>query len=138
MYINLNKIIKSYEIKMQLRLLTGKAKNNSTIGPALSQYGIKGVELCNKFNIESLKIYKKNILVKVLILIYKDKTYQLYFEMPPLFFLFKLVSLDNIVSLRDLYKIALIKSYNIKNISLRLIFKNILNSLKNYNYKINV
>lgn len=37
-------------IKMLFNLPSQEAKNDSTIGPALSQYNIKGVDLCKRYN----------------------------------------------------------------------------------------
>ena len=128
--------IKSTIVQLQLQLLSGIAKNSSSLSPVLGQYGIKGVEFCKKFNIESIKYFKKNILIKVFVMVFKDRSYQFYYKMSPLFYLFDLVSNNNHIYLQDLYKICLIKSVDVKNKSLKTIYINILNSLNNYKYKL--
>ena len=121
---------------MPLNLRVGTAKTNSTLGPALGQYGIKGIDLCNSFNVESLKYYKKDSFIKVFVFIFSDRTFKLYFKMPPVNYLLKIVSQDNIIFSRDLYKVCLVLSENVKHLPRRTIFKNLLNSLHNYNYEI--
>lgn len=37
-------------VKMLFRLPSQEAKNDSTIGPALAQYNIKGIDLCKRYN----------------------------------------------------------------------------------------
>ena len=121
---------------MPLNLRVGTAKTDSTLGPALGQYGIKGIDLCNSFNVESLKYYKKDSYIKVFVFIYSDRTFKLYFKMPPVNYLLKMVSHDNIIFSRDLYKVCLILSENVKYLPKRIIFRNLLNSLHNYSYEV--
>lgn len=127
---------KKTKVLLQFNLKSGAAVNSSLISPVLGQYGIKGVELCNKFNLESIKYFKKNILIKVFVLVFKDRSYQFIYKMPPLFFLFSSVASEGSIFLQDIYKICLIKGVDIKNKPFKTIYKNILNSLNNYQYKL--
>lgn len=123
---------------LNFRLPALEAKNDSIVGPTFGQYGIKGMDFCKKFNEYTAQFdFVSGFIFKVLVYIYKDRSFSFLLRTPPLFFLFYLVSSDlNVINIRDIYKITLIKSLEVKHVSLPILYKNILFSLKTYKYTV--
>lgn len=120
---------------MQFHLPAKEAKNDSTLGPALGQYGVKGIDLCKRFNDQCISFnYKDGLILKVIVNIKKDRSFFFVIFTPPIFFLFEKISNNLFLNLRDIYKIALIKSLDLKFFSVRLIYKNLLHTLKRSKY----
>jgi large subunit ribosomal protein L11 len=57
------------------------------LGPVLGQLGINIIEFCKQFNDKS-KNYKKNVLLNVIIFVYKDKSFFFFIKPPSVSFLF--------------------------------------------------
>ena len=57
------------------------------LGPVLGQLGINIVEFCKQFN-EKSKHFKKNVLLNVIIVVYKDKSFSFLIKAPTVSFLF--------------------------------------------------
>lgn len=122
---------------MLFNLPAQEAKNDSTIGPALAQYNIKGIDLCKRYNEYcTTNSLKEGIVFKVWVSVKKDRTFTFYLNTPTIFFLFEKVSENLNINLRDVYKIALIKSKDLINYPLDLIYKSLLHSLKFSKYNV--
>jgi large subunit ribosomal protein L11 len=115
-----------------------EAKNDAILGQTFGQYGIKAIDFCKKFNEFTLsKNSTSGLLVKVIVTVYKDRSYDFYLKTPPQFFLFLKVYNDNYISVRDLYKILLIKRLDVFYLSLFTMYKNMLHTLiETYKYEI--
>jgi large subunit ribosomal protein L11 len=122
----------------QLQLPCNVAKSDAVLGPTFGQYGVKAMEFCKKFNeYTTSNNYITGLVVKIIVTIYKDRSFDFLLKTPPLFFLFSQLSEDNLISIRDLYKVILIKKLDIFYLSLPIMYKNIAHTLiKNYKYEI--
>lgn len=123
---------------LNFRLPVMEAKNDSVVGPTFGQYGIKGMDFCKKFNEFTNQLnLLSGLILKVLVTIFKDRTFSFTLKTPPLYFLlFIASSTENVIFLRDLYKIAFLKAQNLGHLPLYIVYKNILNSLKKYKYSL--
>ncbi len=99
----------------------------SNLNAVLGQAGINSFDFSKKFN-ELSKIYNIDVMLKVQLKIYIDKTFDIYIERPFISFLVfeEYNSLDNSISLNSLYKIANIL-FILKNE--RVYIKSILNEI---------
>ena len=75
---NVNKYL---DVKVKLNIVAMEASSKEPIGPTLGQYGVPIDKFCNLFN-EVTKIYNEKVLLRVLILIYSDKTFELIIKSP--------------------------------------------------------
>lgn len=145
--------MKTTTIKNNIQLLrqvsfyakAGDVNTTPPIGPMLSQHGIDVKQFCTMFNNET-KEYDKGFLVKVILNIYKNKSFSYIIKSSPLFFLFELASEDldlrsyyrdyKVISLYNLYLITLIKNIEYNYINIKFLFKIILKEAKKNQYKI--
>jgi large subunit ribosomal protein L11 len=145
--------MKTTTIKNNIQLLrqvsfyakAGDVNTTPPIGPMLSQHGIDVKQFCTMFNNET-KEYDKGFLVKVILNIYKNKSFSYIIKSSPLFFLFELACeyLDlrsyyrdyKVISLYNLYLITLIKNIEYNYINIKFLFKIILKEAKKNQYKI--
>jgi len=97
----------------------GEASNTPPIGPMLGQFPMDVKGFCNAFNNDT-KDFDKGVLLKVILTLYKDSTFEYKIKSSPLFFLLELSSkvlqINNNfrnhrgISLYDIYLITLIKN----------------------------
>jgi ribosomal protein L11 len=123
----------------------GEANTTPPIGPMLGQFPMDVKSFCNTFNNET-KEFEKGVLLKVILTLYKDSTFDYKINTSPLFFLMELSS--NVlqinynyrnhrgISLYDIYLMTLIKNKEYNFVNLKYLFKKILKSAKKNKYKI--
>ena len=116
-----------------------KAELSSCLSPLLGQFGVKVKIFCDEFNKKTQNI-KSNLLLKTKINILVNRSFNFNFKLPPIYFYINIKKINNIIFLKDIYIIALLKykENNFNNINnLKSIYKNILNMLKSTNININ-
>jgi len=72
---------KSIEAQIKLQIPAGKANPAPPVGPALGQHGVNIMNFCKSFN-EKTK-GKEDIIIPVLITIYKDRSFTFELKTPP-------------------------------------------------------
>ncbi len=72
---------KSIEAQIKLQIPAGKANPAPPVGPALGQHGVNIMDFCKSFN-EKTK-GKEDIIIPVLITIYKDRSFTFELKTPP-------------------------------------------------------
>lgn len=115
------------------------------IGPMLGQFPMDVKSFCNAFNNDT-KEYDKGVLLKVILILYKDSTFEYKIKSSPLFFLLELSSKvlqinynfrnHKGILLYDIYLITLIKNKEYNFINIKYLFKNILKTAKKNKYKL--
>lgn len=123
----------------------GDVNTTPPIGPMLGQFPMDVKSFCNAFNNDT-KDFDKGVLLKVVLTLYKDSTFDYKIQSSPLFFLLELSSkvlhINNNfrnhrgVSLYDIYLITLIKNKDYNLINIKYLFKNIVRMAKKSRYKI--
>ena len=123
----------------------GEANTTPPIGPMLGQFPMDVKSFCNMFNNET-KEFDKGVLLKVVLILYKDSTFEYEIKSSPLFFLLelgsKILQINNNyrnhrgISLYDIYLITLIKNKEYNLINIKYLFKTILKAAKKSRYKI--
>ena len=123
----------------------GEANTTPPIGPMLGQFPMDVKSFCNAFNNET-KEFEKGVLLKVILTLYKDSTFDYQIKSSPLFFLLELSSkllqinfnyrFHREISLYDIYLITLIKNKEYNLINIKYLFKKILKEAKKNKYKI--
>lgn len=123
----------------------GEINTTPPIGPMLGQFPMDVKSFCNTFNNDT-KDFDKGVLLKVILVLYKDSTFDYEIKSSPLFFLLELSSkvlqINNNfrnhrgILLYDLYLITLIKNKEYNLINIKYLFKNILKTVKKNKYKI--
>jgi ribosomal protein L11 len=123
----------------------GEVNTTPPIGPMLGQFPMDVKNFCNIFNNDT-KNYDKGVLLKVILILYKDSTFEYQIKNSPLFFLLELSSKilqinynfrnHRGISLYDIYLITLIKNKEYNLINIIYLFKNILKAAKKNKYKI--
>lgn len=123
----------------------GEVSTAPPVGPLLGQFPIDVRSFSNAFNAETKK-YDKGLLLKVIVILYKDGTFVYEIQTPPLSFLFELSSNNFIIninlkkykyiSLVDLYKITIIKNKDFKFNNIKSLFFIIVKQARNLGYKI--
>lgn len=123
----------------------GEVNTTPPIGPMLGQFPMDVKSFCNTFNNDT-KDFDKGVLLKVILVLYKDSTFDYEIKSSPLFFLLELSSkvlqINNNfrnhrgILLYDLYLITLIKNKEYNLINVKYLFKNILKTVKKNKYKI--
>ena len=123
----------------------GEANTTPPIGPMLGQFPMDVKSFCNTFNNET-KEFDKGVLLKVLLTLYKDGSFDYKVKSSPLFFLLELGSKvlqinynyrhHRGISLYDLYLMTLIKNKEYNFINIKFLFKKILKEAKKNRYKI--
>src|SRR4030042_2173243 len=73
------------DIKLQLE--AGKAQPSPPVGPALSQYGLNIMELCNAYNAKTKTL--EGAVIPVVITVYADRTFTFKLRTSPVSFLLK-------------------------------------------------
>src|SRR6187551_516103 len=114
------------------------AKMGPPVGPILGQAKIKVKDFCTLFNNVTIN-YDENFPVRVRVFVFKDETFVFTLRTPNVHFLIKNFlnfNKTHSLSLIDIYKISLIKKIELKHLNLRIIIKNILNTMKLRNIKI--
>ena len=111
----------------------------------LGQFPMDVKSFCNTFNNDT-KDFDKGVLLKVILILYKDSTFDYEIKSSPLFFLLELSSkvlqINNNfrnhrgILLYDIYLITLIKNKEYNLINIKYLFKNILKTVKKNKYKI--
>lgn len=122
--IDISKVVRSIDLVIPAQ----NAKLSQPVGPMLGQVKIKIKDFCNSFN-ETTNLYEPELPLKVIVFIYKNDSFNYIVKPPSTTFLIKnyyLLNEKNGVSLLDLYKVMLIKHQELKLISKKLIFRNIL------------
>ena len=123
----------------------GEVNTTPPIGPMLGQFPMDVKNFCNIFNNDT-KDYDKGVLLKVILILYKDSTFEYQIKNSPLFFLLELSSKilqinynfrnHRGISLYDIYLITLIKNKEYNLINIKYLYKNILKVAKKKKYKI--
>ncbi len=123
----------------------GEMNTTPPIGPMLGQFPMDVKSFCNAFNNET-KDFDKGVLLKVIVTLYKDSTFDYEIKSSPLFFLLELSSkLLQInynyrnhrgILLSNIYLITLIKNKEYNLINIKYLFKKILKVAKKNKYKI--
>jgi large subunit ribosomal protein L11 len=122
--IDISKVVRSIDLVIPAQ----SAKLSQPVGPMLGQVKIKIKDFCNSFN-ETTNLYEPELPLKVIVFIYKNDSFNYIVKSPSTTFLIKnyyLLNEKNGVSLLDLYKVMLIKHQELKLVSKKLIFRNIL------------
>ena len=124
---------------------SGEASTLPPIGTMLGQFPMDVKSFCNTFNNDT-KDFDKGVLLKVILILYKDSTFEYKIKSSPLFFLLELSSkvlqINNNfrnhrgILLYDIYLITLIKNKEYNLINIKYLFKNILKTVKKNKYKI--
>lgn len=115
------------------------AKLGPPVGPILGQAKIKVKDFCTLFNNVTIN-YDENFPVRVRVFVFKDETFVFLIRTSDVHFLIKnFLNFNKTQSLNliDVYKIALIKKRELNHLDLKIIFKNVLNTIKLRNIKIN-
>lgn len=123
----------------------GEVNTTPPIGPMLGQFPIDVKSFCTAFNNDT-KDFDKGVLLKVILILYKDSTFEYQIKSSPLFFLLELSS-DILkidyhyrqykgILLKNIYLITLIKNKEYNLINIKYLFKNIIKIAKKNNYKI--
>jgi len=123
----------------------GEVNTTPPIGPMLGQFPMDVKSFCNVFNNDT-KDFDKGVLLKVILILYKDGTFEYELKSSPLFFLLELSSkvlqINNNfrnhkgILLYDIYLITLIKNKEYNFINIKYLFKNILKLAKKNKYKL--
>jgi len=123
----------------------GEANTTPPIGPMLGQFPMDVKSFCNMFNNDT-KEFDKGVLLKVILTLYKDGTFDYKIKNSPLFFLMELSSkvlqinfnyrLHRGISLFDIYLMSLIKYKEYNFVSIKYLFKKILKEVRKNKYKI--
>jgi large subunit ribosomal protein L11 len=114
--------------KITLIVPAQNAKLGPPVGPVLGQAKIKVKDFCSLFNDYSAK-YKSGYPLRVSVYVYKNESFDFMVNSPAVSFLLKNFINKNKtkkIPIIYLYKIALIKSSELKHIPLSKIFRNIL------------
>jgi len=122
--IDITKVVRNIDLVIPAQ----SAKLSQPVGPMLGQVKIKIKDFCNSFN-EVTNLYELELPLKVIVFIYKNDSFNYIVKPPSTTFLIKnyyLLNEKNGVSLLDLYKVMLIKHQELKLVSKKLIFRNIL------------
>lgn len=66
---------------VKLQLVAGKASPAPPVGPALGQHGINMMEFCKSFNSKTAD--KGDLIIPVVVSIYKDRSFSFILKTPP-------------------------------------------------------
>lgn len=108
------------------------AKLSPPVGSTLGQVKIKVKDFCTSFN-EKTTMYKLGLPLKVVVFVYKNETFNYIVKPSSTTFLLKnIVALNKKkeITLLDVYKIMIIKKFEMEFSSERVIFRNILTLAK--------
>jgi len=72
---------KPIKAQVKLQIPAGKANPAPPVGPALGQHGVNIVEFCKAFNERTKN--QGDVLIPVLITIYKDRSFEFELKTPP-------------------------------------------------------
>jgi ribosomal protein L11 len=72
--------------KIRLSIPAQAASIAPPLGPVLGQFGINIIEFCRQFN-ELTKFYEVEVMVNVMIIMYRNKTFNIYVNPPSVSFL---------------------------------------------------
>lgn len=115
--------------KITLIVPAQNAKLGPPVGAILGQAKIKVKDFCSIFN-EYTKKFHLGFPLRVLVYVYKNDSFNFIVYSPGItFFIKNFININKkkTISMVDLYKIAIIKQSEQKNISLQIIFRNIVN-----------
>lgn len=133
--LDLNRIVR----KVNLIIPAQSAKMGPPVGPVLGQVKIKVKDFCTLFNDATSKL-PANLPLKVNVFVFKNETFNFIIKTPSVGFLLKnqvKINKANLLTLLDIYKIALIKKMDFQYLSLKTVYRNILYIAKIMNIKIN-
>lgn len=117
------RIPKENEVLRKVRLLAPAqgATISPPIGPILGQFGINIMEFCKQFN-ERSKYIDADVLVLVILVLYKNKSFGFTIKSPPVSFLVNEESfslseeeIPKYINLSSLFKIYKVKSFGISH-----------------------
>jgi len=117
---------------LNLYLPSQNSSQISNLNAVLGQAGINSFDFSKKFN-ELSKIYTIDVMLKVQLKVYIDKTFDIYIERPFISFLIleETNLIDNSISINSVYKISNILLFlKNENVSLKSILNEILGTLK--------
>jgi large subunit ribosomal protein L11 len=101
---------------IKLQIPAGKANPSPPVGPALGQHGVNIMEFCKAFNAKTQD--KGDLLIPVVITVYKDKSFSFITKTPPASTLiFKALKLKKGSSDPKREKVATITKEQIKEIA---------------------
>lgn len=115
--------------KITLIVPAQNAKLGPPVGAILGQAKIKVKDFCSLFN-DYTKKFHLGFPLRVLVYVYKNDSFNFIVYSPSItFFLknFTIINKKKTINLTDIYKIALIKQLEQKNVPLQIIFRNIIN-----------
>jgi len=115
--------------KITLIVPAQNAKLGPPVGAILGQAKIKVKDFCSLFN-DYTKKFHLGFPLRVLVYVYKNDSFNFIVYSPSItFFLknFTTINKKKTINLTDIYKIALIKQLEQKNVPLQIIFRNIIN-----------
>ena len=119
----------------------GEVSTAPPVGPLLGQFPIDVRSFANAFNAETKK-FDKGLLLRVILILYKDGTFIYNIKTPPLSFLFELSSNNLLINSKrgfiniiDIYKIAVLKK-NEFDFNLKEMFFFLIKQVYNLNYRI--
>nr|AJF36659.1 ribosomal protein L11 [Gefionella okellyi] len=141
--------MKNYKEIFTLNIASNKMNTQPPIGPMIGQRGLNIMECTKQFNNYTNK-YIDEIPIKTNIIVFKNKTFKLNIKLPPISIQLKyLLGLNTInekseININYLYELInynyniIYKNKTIKNkdIILKKMFKNIINTLKTFNINI--
>lgn len=126
--IDLNKVIKTVNLIAPAK----NAKLGPPVGPILGQVKIKVKDFCTLFNNVSNN-FEEDFPVRVKVFVLKNETFCFLIQTPSIYFLLKnFINFNkkSSLSLLDIYKISKIKQVDLNYLSMKIIFKNVLNCAK--------
>jgi hypothetical protein len=115
---------KNYLVKLKLSIIATQAKLEPPISTVLGQWGVNTMAFCEEFN-KLTESYDDELLLPVIIKVFKDKTIEIYLEKLTFSYIFNLYDKSN--DILTIFKVFIILN-NIKNISLSSFF----GTLKSY------
>ena len=124
--------------KVNLIIPAQTAKLGPPVGPILGQVKIKVKDFCTEFN-ESSNKFKLGLPLPVSVFVYKNDSFDFYVKTPTTSFLLKnLLKFNNtkVLTSLDIYKISLIKHLDVPHLTLKSVYKTVLNSAKQLKIKI--
>lgn len=100
---------------IKLRIPAGKANPAPPIGSSFGQAGLNTMEFCTTFNTQT-KIYVPATILPVKVHVYEHQQYRFEIQNPPSVHLIKKCIQNDTISLKALYEIACLVSFETKSI----------------------
>lgn len=100
------------EIRLFINL--NNIDNTSYLAPILGQYGVKPIDFISKFSNEVIqKLYLNDFILPIKVIIYSNSDFIIEYLKPTVCYL--LSNKTNNLTILDIYKICIIKSFNLNN-----------------------